>query len=100
MTYIGVDPWVAHSKGTLFIQNDATVSRALVLFLFIFITLRVGAVWFLITPVNTDRSSERLGVCAIRIAKSHLGAKKQVQIHFPIFITKYKKIYIYKCKWE
>lgn len=76
MTYIGVDPWVAHGKGTVFIQNDATVSRALVLFLLIFITLGVGGVWFLITPVNTDRSSERQGVCAIWIVKSHLRAKK------------------------
>lgn len=75
-TYIGVDPRVAHGKGTLFIQNDATVSRTLVLFLLIFITLGVGAVWFLITPVNTDRSSERLAVCAIWIAKPHLRAKK------------------------
>lgn len=76
LTYIGVDPWVAHSKGTVFVQNDATVSRALVLFLLIFITLRVGGVWFLITPVNTDRSSEKLGVCAIWIAKSHLRPRK------------------------
>lgn len=74
MTYIGVDPWVARSKRTVFIQNDATVSRALVLFLLIFITLRVGGVWFLITPVDTDRSSERLGVCA----KYHLRARQKI----------------------
>lgn len=55
-TYIWVDLGVAHSKGTLFVQQHATVSRALIQFLLFFITLRNGAVWFL-TSVNTAISS-------------------------------------------
>lgn len=62
LTYIGVDFWVADSEGTLFVQQDAAVSRALIQFLLFFITLRDGGVGFLITPVNADSQLEKLCV--------------------------------------
>lgn len=62
-TYIGVDFGVAHSEGTLFVQQNATVSIAFIHFLFSFITHRDGGVGFLITPVNIDSELEKLCVC-------------------------------------
>lgn len=53
-SYIGIDFGVAHSKWTLFVKQDSTVSRALKYFLLSFITPRDGGVGFLITPINTN----------------------------------------------
>lgn len=50
-SYIGVDFTVTHSKGTVFVQEHAAVSRALIKILLIFLTSRDGGVGFLITPV-------------------------------------------------
>lgn len=61
-TYIGVDPGVARSKGTVFVQQDAAVSRALILLLLFFITFRDGGVRLLITPVNTNSHLKKLRV--------------------------------------
>ena len=61
-TYIGVDPGVARSKGTVFVQQDAAVSRALILLLLSFITIRNSGVGLLITPVNTDSHLKMLHV--------------------------------------
>lgn len=60
MTYIGVDSGVAHSEGTLFVQQDATVSRTLIQFLLIFITPRDSGVRFLITPVDMESVTKAL----------------------------------------
>lgn len=62
-SYIRVDFGVAHSKRTLFVQQDSTVSRALIHFLLFFITARDGGIRFLITPVDTDAQLEKLCVC-------------------------------------
>ena len=56
-TYIGVDPGVARSKGTVLVQQDAAVSRALILLLLLFITPRDGGVGLLITPVRHIKQS-------------------------------------------
>ena len=62
-TYIGVDPGVARSKGTVFVQQDAAVSRALILLLLLFFTPRDGGVGLLITPVrHTDSHLKKLCV--------------------------------------
>lgn len=50
-SYVGVDFRVAHSKRSLLVQQDATVSRALIHFLLI--THRGGGVGLLVTPVQT-----------------------------------------------
>lgn len=60
MTYIGVDFGMAHSEGAVFVQQDTTISRALVKVLFFFITFRDGGVGFLVTPANTDCQLENL----------------------------------------
>lgn len=65
LTYIGVDFGVAHSKGTLFVQQDAAVSRALIQFLLLFITLRDGGVGFLITPISQTVSYRRVRVLLV-----------------------------------
>lgn len=61
-TYIWVDLGVACSEGTLFVQQHATVSGALIQFLLFFITLRSGGVWFL-ASVNTAISSTTFKLC-------------------------------------
>ena len=66
-TYIWVDFAVAHSEGTLFVQQDTTVSWALVHFLLSNLTVGDGGVGFLITPVNTDSKLEKVGMCYKRV---------------------------------
>lgn len=51
--YIGVDFRVAHSKGTILVQQDAAVARALIQFLLSYFTPRDGGVGFFIAPVQT-----------------------------------------------
>lgn len=56
---------MAHSEGTLFVQQDATVSRALIQFLLSFLTLGDGGVGLLVTPVNTYSQFEKLCVLVL-----------------------------------
>lgn len=58
---------MAHGEGTLFVQQDAAVSRALVQFLLRLVTLRDGAVGFLVAPVNTDGRLENLFVLLLLV---------------------------------
>lgn len=52
-TYVGVDFAMAHCEGTIFVQQDSTVT--LIQFLFSWFTSRDGGVGLLITPYIINR---------------------------------------------
>lgn len=81
VTYIGIDFFVACSKRTIFVQKDATESRAFVQFLLVIITLIVRGWWFHITPANTKTSSGNLTVFPVKIKTSYQKAKNEAQFN-------------------